>query len=288
MTQIGRPSDIEEWSNRYFIHRASERLLPILIRLKLTPNTVSFLGLFSAIIAAYLYYLSLGGRPLLGLAGLGFAIFWHILDGSDGKLARATGRASEYGRIIDGICDHSAFAAIYFVLTIRALDQGVPPTLAWPLAITAALAHAYQAASFERRRQSFAHIANMTLATNEKAPEPTGFMSILSRLYSKIQTMGQGGLPQIEIVMAEAIQQSNQEKRDTALKIYNDLLPNHIRRWSILSANHRTIAIFVFVLIGFPLGYFLFEILFLTLLHFNLLRAEKRISETLAATTSFQ
>lgn len=288
MTQIGRPSDIEEWSNRYFIHRASDLLLPILVRLKLTPNIVSFSGLLFAISAAYFYYQALMGTPMLSFAGLACAIAWHILDGSDGKLARATGKASEFGRIIDGICDHAAFAAIYFSLALSALSQGVMPAFVWTLMAAAIITHAYQAASFERRRQSFAHIANATLSANEDAPEPTGIMQGLNRLYSKTQNLGLGGLPQIEETMATVIKSNNAGTRSAGLQAYKALLPRHIRRWSVLSANHRTLAIFVFVLSGFPLGYFLFEAIFLTLLHFNLLRAEKKIANTLTASISFK
>ena len=86
------------------IHPVSAVFANIAIRLKISANIVSFAGLFAGWIAAYFYFHM--DRPLYLFGGLGFMVLWHILDGADGRVARATGTSSAFGRIIDGICDH--------------------------------------------------------------------------------------------------------------------------------------------------------------------------------------
>ena len=41
---------------------------------------------------------------------------------------------------------------------------------------------------------------------------------------------------------------------------YREVFAPSVRRWAILSANYRTIAIFLFAVAGMPMFYFLFEI----------------------------
>ncbi|RME61959.1 MAG: CDP-alcohol phosphatidyltransferase family protein, partial [Alphaproteobacteria bacterium] len=102
-----RPPEIEEWSNRLFLHPAAERLLPWLMRWHVSPNAVSLAGLGAGIGAGLAYYHA--GKPAMAVLGLTLMLAWHILDGADGKLARRTGRTSAFGAVLDGICDYGCF-----------------------------------------------------------------------------------------------------------------------------------------------------------------------------------
>jgi phosphatidylglycerophosphate synthase len=66
----------------------------------------------SGMIAVALPILAADGGELAyaWIAGLGLA--FHVLDCVDGNLARTTGRASRFGALLDGLCDHVFWAAL--------------------------------------------------------------------------------------------------------------------------------------------------------------------------------
>ena len=68
-------------------------------RVGLTPNMVTMIGLLIAGVAAYLV-----GVGMWWAGGL-VALFAGIFDMFDGALARATGRASDFGALLDSTID---------------------------------------------------------------------------------------------------------------------------------------------------------------------------------------
>lgn len=274
--QPGRPLEIEEWSNRHFIHRVARVGVPYLHRKNISPNAVSVTGLFFSLCAAASYYLALqhDGAGFWPFAGFGFMLAWHICDGMDGQLARLSGKASEFGRIIDGICDHLAFGAVYVALALAISDWFGENNWIWALGWLAAIAHAIQAAAYELRRQTYFDLlrnGSPTLAPTT-AKSPSGFMQRLAALYARVQDFGNAGLNSIRTVM-HGRQQS---------EITHHLAPS-VKRWSILSANHRTMALFAFVATGWPAGYFWFELIGLSAALIFLQQTEKSKARKLAA-----
>jgi phosphatidylglycerophosphate synthase len=141
-----RPTEIEPPSNRLVVHRASAALLPVAVRLDIHPNTVTFAGLLFGLAAAACYVHWTDWR--LATAGFVLMIGWHIMDGLDGQLARATGRSSDLGRLLDGVADYATFIAVYLVLALTHPQ----PQLAFALAAAAGLAHALQSQFYEGER----------------------------------------------------------------------------------------------------------------------------------------
>lgn len=68
-------------------------------RLGLTPNSVTLLGVFGNIIAAYFI-----ARGQIQLGGLIVLIVWPI-DALDGTMARLRGEASDWGAFVDSVSD---------------------------------------------------------------------------------------------------------------------------------------------------------------------------------------
>jgi CDP-diacylglycerol--glycerol-3-phosphate 3-phosphatidyltransferase len=81
-------------------------LVPRLIQLRLKPNHVSFLGLFSSVMAgaSFVYYPFFGGL---------FTLLTGLLDTLDGSLARALGQNKKYGAFLDSILDRYTELIIY-------------------------------------------------------------------------------------------------------------------------------------------------------------------------------
>ena len=133
MPPVRRTSEIEEATNRAFIHPLAARLVPLFARLGIAPNAVSLAGVALGIAAGFAYYHFQDWR--YAFAGFALMLAWHVLDGADGQLARLTGRQSALGGVLDGICDYVTFIAVYagFALALAPLfGPGV-----WALVIAA-------------------------------------------------------------------------------------------------------------------------------------------------------
>ena len=251
-TPYGRPEAIEDLSNRWLIHPLSERLVRLARALDLTPNQLSCLGLACGLAAA-LFYLHTPGAPF-AIGGFLCMAAWHVFDGADGRLARLTGQTSAFGRVIDGLCDHLVFTAIYLALawTLSARGWGLE---AFGLALAAGLSHAVQAAGYEARRQRHQRRAQGLAPT---AIEAGGG---LERLYGFAQRLADVSPSPFDSVLAD--RRLTPDERANVLR----LSARHVRLWSALNANNRTLAIFLFALAGRPEFYFLYELLVLNALY---------------------
>src|ERR1700712_971344 len=148
---VRRTSEIEDFTNLYFIHAIANRLTPVLARLHVHPNAVSVAGMVFGISAGFAYfrYQDTG----YAIAGFVLMIAWHVMDGVDGQLARLTRTQSETGKILDGICDYVTFTAVYIALALRLSQQH--GNLVWVLVIAAGICHAVQSAAYEVQRQEY-------------------------------------------------------------------------------------------------------------------------------------
>ena len=124
-----RPPEIEEWLNGRVIHPLSDRLTTTLVPTGITPNMVSAFGVVASAGAGIFY--AMPGWPVATAVAFLFHLGWHVFDGSDGDLARRTGKSSPSGEIVDGICDYLSHVLVYgflaWVLSVRLGDLGLGP-----------------------------------------------------------------------------------------------------------------------------------------------------------------
>jgi len=279
--EYGRPLFIEDASNRFVIHPLSDLIVKIGIITGISPNIVSLAGLASGIFAAFLYYQL--PQPAYVLGAFAAMLGWHILDGADGRLARATGKTSAFGRIIDGACDHLVFSAVYIALAIHIVDAGTSAAVWW-LVVGAGLSHAVQAAGYEERRQKYQRrldgISRETV--EESLLTVDGKKSALAVVYDYAQKFVAGGNYGLDAKLA-ALRGSEDGKRQAA-ELVTKTVPM-VRAWGLLNANNRTFLIFLFALIGQPILYFVFEVLALNFALILLMIAERKMEKTLVAET---
>lgn len=272
-----RPASIEERSNRFFVHPISQIFAGLAIKLKISANIVSVLGLLSGWLAAGLYF----SQPdkLMIIGGFIAMIFWHILDGADGRVARATGTTSAFGRLIDGVCDHLVFAAVYISITISMIMQGGHWSL-WIIVLSAGASHATQAAGYEERRQKYQRRMHGIARdkANAKNLEVNNKKSLFAIGYDFLQRLV-GGDPHSPL--DDALEQNRVHYGDIPVDMINLTAPN-VRAWSLLNANNRTIAIFLACMIGKPLFYFVWELVILNLALLALIFYEKRTETAIA------
>lgn len=106
------------WRLFPLIRQCSYRTSPILARLGLTPNVITFFGLIAGIASALAF--SQGGE----LWGFIAALLWAVstlMDYCDGEVARITGKTSRFGRYFDDIADWLVHCAFFIGLGVGAL-----------------------------------------------------------------------------------------------------------------------------------------------------------------------
>lgn len=279
-TQYGRPLLIEERSNRYVIHPLSAVVEKFAIRNGISANLVSFLGLGSGLIAGLLYYYQDHMAYVVG--GFLFMCLWHVFDGADGRIARATGTSSAFGRIIDGMCDHVVFGAVYFAFVFFALKHGASPWI-WVLGISAGLSHAIQSAGYEERRQKYQRRLKGTSReeVNASLLDVKGSSSGLARLYDKVQKIVSGGNSSLDPVLENLRVNGEAEKANEIIGKTSKI----VKAWALLNANNRTIMIAIIAAFGSPVLYFLYEIIILNITLIGLIIFERNAERKLATTS---
>jgi phosphatidylglycerophosphate synthase len=261
---VKRTREIEEITNLYLIHPLASRLVPIFARLHITPNAVSIVGMSFGILSAFAYYRYWDAR--FALAGFALMIAWHVMDGADGQLARYTQSYSYFGKMLDGIADHVTFAAVYIALAVASSRRH--GNWVYALIAISGVFHAIQSASYETQRQEYEY-----LGWDKKAQEPPprnrdrggaggmrGLLDFLHRLYFLGLSFPTAGInKQFRDTMAQALQ-NHPEEAVAVRQQFRETLAPQIRGWSVLSANYRTLGIFIAALFKAPEYYFAFEI----------------------------
>lgn len=103
-----KPMPIEEFFDYYFYRRIAHRLIPVLARLKLSPNQVTGLSLIFGLAASF----AVLNRFFSAAAVL--AVTAVVFDCCDGQLARLTGQTSPLGRVLDGVFDLTWVTCFWF------------------------------------------------------------------------------------------------------------------------------------------------------------------------------
>jgi pimeloyl-ACP methyl ester carboxylesterase len=202
-------------------------------------------------------------------------IGWHIMDGADGQLARLTHSQSHFGKVLDGISDTATFLAVYAALAL-ALGRKYGDR-AYALVLVAGMFHAVQSATYEARRQEYerwgwgrksaeppqlpapAH-GGSRAAASARASLVEHLFGFLHRLfYNRLSFPAADITGKIGASMAAALDRQP-ESAALVREQYRRIFAPLVRRWSLLSANYRTLGIFVCVLAAVPEYYFVFEI----------------------------
>ena len=282
--KVFRTPEIEEASNRYFIHPLSRYLVGHFARWGWSPNMVSLLGMCSALGAAILLYHY--HSPLAVTGGILLLVGWHVLDGADGQLARLTGNTSELGKIIDGLCDHLGVAMVYVSLSMAlSAEFGI---WVWLVTVGAGISHVIQAGAFEFQRNMYdCWVHGKTgkcvppLETLARQPTAGDLMHRLIHrahlFYVRIQYRFAAVDPRLTALGPEFAGEAAAE----VAEVYRELNQSSVLSWSWLSANKRTIAWSVLCLLQAPLYYFLLELSLLNLLLWRLQRKQSSLNSEL-------
>ena len=124
-----------------------------MIRLGVTPNQVTALGLAVSLAAAWLYA-DWGGERLRLVFGAAAILLSGLLDAVDGVLARGTGRVTRLGGFLDSVADRYSDALVLTGVTVGGLCS-VPVGL---LALTGSLMVSYTRSRAEAEGEEMAGV----------------------------------------------------------------------------------------------------------------------------------
>lgn len=247
-----RPREIELPSNLYIYHRLSDWLLPRAVAWRVPANLISLTGLACGVAAALCYLHWTDWR--LAVAGWLLMMAWHVLDGLDGSVARATGTASAFGRFIDGFSDYGVFVVVYLALVVSLPN----PLGVLPLALAAGAAHAAQAALYEAVRGTYVRRNAGRFEAN--ARDHRG--NPLEALYNRAEALLGNRTSALDLELAGLAPGA----RAALLDRWRQAAIPCLRLLGLLAANGRTHLILLACLLGNPALYWWVELVPLTLI----------------------
>ena len=137
----------------------------------------------------------------------------------------------------------------------------------WALVVAAGISHAAHAAAYEAQRQDYDFFgwgrgsptaADPGLQTPITPTSRPGVSEGLHRIYARLQLLTVGASAGSRRVLASMLEPGS-ERAAFIRRRYRAAFAPVVRRWSMLSANWHTIAIFCFAVLKLPLYYFVFE-----------------------------
>jgi len=281
-----RTREIEQVSNFYFIHPISRWFVDRFEALGIHPNVVSISGMSFGAAAAVAYY----HYDRLPMVVLGFALMigWHVMDGADGQLARKTGKTSEIGKVLDGLCDYMTFMLVYSSLCLRLMPAW--GYWIWLIGGAAAASHVMQANVFEFQRQAYDYRvhgkSSARLITVEEYREglsrKEGLVRFFATIYLPIVQV-QEKMIRIDHRLHQRLDDLQVEggRADLVAASYRENNLSAVRQWGVLSSNTRTVALFIACLAGNPLYFLGFEILVLNGVLLGLMARQRQRNEAL-------
>ena len=283
---VRRSREIEDFSKQYIIAPAIDWVVPVFAKLRVSPNFVSVAGLLAGVFAAG-FLTQYTTSYFYSLAALLMLLAWHVFDGADGRLARLTNTQSEFGKVVDGICDYVVFISIYCVIGwLLMAEYGAN---IWFLVVLAGLMHAFQAGAYEFQRQEFefwgrgkksAELPDLN-AMKSLGKERSFFERFahhLSIVYARMQYQFSG----IKEEVRPAIYKHVEALDDVALEDfrvrYRFLSARQVLKWGIMCPHYRSFMIIGSFLIMQPELYLIIEAFLLPMVHIYLVHNQNKFN----------
>jgi hypothetical protein len=223
--------EIEELADVYFFRPLGMIGARGAQRLRLTPTAVTIVATILGIAGGVLLF-----EPSAAFAGFALLIVHSILDSSDGQLARMTGQASEFGRMLDGIGGYLTHVSIYLALLTSALVGGAG-ALAVAAAVAAAISNVVHAQMYDYHRSTYTAIAiNGTPTVGEGPVRPA-----IVGAYERMQRAVCGAHRLVEQAIAARAVGGRVHDDDRAA--YRRSFYALVRGWNVLGDNTRFYAI---------------------------------------------
>jgi len=261
----GKPREVEGILDIYLIRPAGFLLVRVLKHTPITPNMVSAGALLAGCLSGYYYFKTVESGTNLSFPLVAAALLYlhSVLDSADGQLARTTQAASESGRIVDGICDYLAFAAIYVgILAGQHSHAAEGFSVVFAVAVLSGCSHAVQSALTEFHRTKYLdYVYGNGLVSSDagdsapRGERPEGTLHTLHTLYEGVQRSFTASSHRLDHFIRAWLRQYP-DRRPAVSSIFADEQVPMLRAWTLLGPNSHKVGLvlasFAPAISGFP------------------------------------
>ena len=259
--------DTEEFIDIHFYRPIGYRWALLFNRLNISPNAVTIAGIIIGVAAGICFYFTSLTINLLGM----FLLIWaNSYDSADGQLARMTGKKSELGRILDGLCGIAWFVAIYAAICFRLMPSW--GFWVWILAAITGFFHGRQAgmADYYRNVHLFFLKGKAGSELSDSVSSKENYMKMswkhdfakkFSLFYYTDYTKNQESwTPNFQRMIQRIREKYPEEAPEKFREAFREKSLPLMKYTNMLSFNTRVIALFIALFINLPWVYFIFEL----------------------------
>jgi phosphatidylglycerophosphate synthase len=231
--------EIEELTDVYFFRPAGWLIARTAGAIGIAPTGLTVLGTLIGIVGGALLY-----EERLGLLAFAFLIFHSIVDSADGQLARMTGRATEFGRVLDGLSGYATHVTIYLAIAMGLVHRGAGLSVIFWMGL-AGMATAIHAGMYDYHRNAYTAVvvdACVPVYSTSKVPKPIGW---LFAIYLLVQRWLVGSHTKVETILGARAVASRVSDEDR--QRYREVFYPVVRGWNFLGDNTRFFVIGVLV-----------------------------------------
>ncbi len=231
--------EIEELADVYFFRPVGSVFAYAARLLGLTPNAVTIASAIAGAIGGALLY----SPDEFWVATFLCLMLYSVLDAADGQLARLTGTASDFGRLVDGIAGYVVHVALYLGLAAGIVARGGSRAILWWL-VPSALSNAVHSQLYDYYRTSYSKLAIKGIVSQDVPLNLTATPAgRVLRAYHAAQRHLNGEHGKVERAIAARAQAGVVRESDRAR--YRACFYWPVRGWNVLGENTRWYAIAV-------------------------------------------
>ncbi len=151
-----KPTETEEFLGLHVFRPIASKLVQLISKTFITPNQLTWLSLFFAMLSAY--FLIISDIYIFTLLSAMMLFISNVFDNSDGQLARLRGIDSIFGRMLDGFVDNLSTVCIYVAMAYILTDSyGL---IIWLITLIAGISHSIQCSSLDYYRNEYIDVVS--------------------------------------------------------------------------------------------------------------------------------
>lgn len=287
VSQTYKSLDTEEFLDIHFYRKVGYLIAKASEKASITPNTLTIISIFWGVLAGHLFYYENIWINIVGIISLVIA---NSLDSADGQLARMTNNKTQLGRILDGLAGNFWFVSIYIHFALRLQNEGYGSWI-WGFAALTGFFHIFQAAVADYYRN--AHLFFIKGVSGSEFDNSAKIIEQYNQLTWKDNFINKLFLANYKnyVKQQEILTKNLQRLVSTVKEHYPNQLPDWLiqsfrndnkplmKYTNILTFNTRAIVIFISVLTGHLIWYWIFEIIVLNLIFIYMVIRQEMISK---------
>lgn len=246
----------EDRIDRWFNRKLAYPVAVACARLGVHPNTVSIVGMLLGVASGWWFQF----QDATVVWGVALLVTATVIDNADGMVARMTGKSSEFGRVLDGVCDNFVFISIYIGGIYGIWDDATPfggtwGPWAWALALAAGVSHSRQSAMLDFYKMEWRYWA---CRSDEHRFQPAAQVAArragatgLTRLFLGIHVAHarqQESAARVRLSLASQMEEARHEPGFSDRYAKLNWLP--MKGWFLMGPNWHILATCVFALLG--------------------------------------